>query len=220
MICEEVYWTRSVYAYESGLAYRIGASGSSYTYNRGYATGVRPCFCVSETQLVRPADSEGSSYVLAAAVLEPAAVYLNGNAVDMVDQQRDAFVVLSWDAVDSDDVMGYEVFCGDAPDGNYIFYGAVMQDDQHYIPSEIYVRTGSKGFEQTYYRVKATTSSDTAYLDSKLSDAYRGLATKQTNMHYFDGSKWLLATTKYYDNDWTQLQNIKYHNGTSWITTG
>lgn len=218
--CGEVYWTRSVYTSSAGYAYRIGDTGNSFTYSRDYSGGVRPCFCVLETQLVSPGDESGSFYVLASAVDSPANVYLNGAAADLSGQQRDSAATLSWDAVASVLVTGYEVWSSNAADGIYAFLGAVTADDGGVIPTELIVRTGSKGFETQHFKVKAVTTPDTDYLDSELSDATRAMATKRTNVHYYDGARWLLAMPNHYSGSWKQTEGMKYFNGSTWVVPG
>lgn len=213
----EIYWTRSVYTSSAGYAYYINASGSAYSYNRGYARGVRPCFCVLEEQKVMPGDEDGTFYVLASAVDAPSNVYLNGAESDLEGQQRDTSVILSWEPVSSTLVTGYEVWSCDISDGEYAFLGAVSAGDDGTIPTELAVRTGGKGFVNLYFKVKAVTVPDTDYLDSDLSSIYRLLATKRTNVHYYDGTRWLLAMPNYYDGSWKQTDGMKYYDGSQWI---
>jgi len=105
--CDEIYWTRSIAQSSSGKAYRISDTGGSFTYNRDYASGVRPCFCVLESQMV--VLSEDGMYVLASVVDAPTALKLNGVASNLSDQQRDTTAILSWDASASEFVVGYEI---------------------------------------------------------------------------------------------------------------
>ena len=218
--CNKVYWTRSVYTSEAGNAYRIGETGNSFTYSRDYSGGVRPCFCVLETQLVSPGDESGSFYVLTSAADSPINVYLNGVAANMQDCQRDSAATLSWDAAVSTLVTGYEVWCSNAVDDTYSFLGAVAADDSGIIPTELIVHTGGKGFETLYFKVKAVTTPDTDYLDSELSDATRAMSTKRTNVHYYDGTRWLLAMPNHYNGGWKQAEGLKYYDGVTWVTPG
>lgn len=71
-----------MYTGSSGSAYYVNSSGDAYYMSRDYARGVRPCFCVLESQLVTPSDSDEGVYILASAVDAPGNVYLNGAAVD------------------------------------------------------------------------------------------------------------------------------------------
>lgn len=215
--CGEIYWTRSVYTGSSGNAYYINASGSAYYFSRDYARGVRPCFCVLETQMVTPGNADGTFYVLTSAVDAPANVYLNGATTDLSGQQRDASAMLSWDAVASSLVTGYEVWSCDTTDGEYMFVSAVTAADDGTIPTELAVRTGSKGFETLFFKVKSVTTPDTDYLDSDLSADTRLLATKRTNVHYFDGTRWLLAMPNHYSGSWKQTEGMKYYDGRQWI---
>ena len=106
-------------------------------------------------------------------------------------------------------------------DGEYAFLGAVIAGDDGIIPTELTVRTGSKGFETLYYKVKAVTTQDTDYLDSGLSTDTRSMATKRTNVHYYNGTRWLLAECKYYDGGaWEESEGAKYYDGTQWIVPG
>lgn len=215
--CDEVYWTRSVYTSSSGLAYRVNDSGTSYTYNRSYSTGVRPCFCVLEEQMVMPSD-DGMSYVFSSKVASPGAVYLNGGITNLVGCQRDASAVLSWDVVMDTRLTGYEVWRCDRADGDYIFLGAVTATDDGNIPTELIVHTGDKGFSTLYYKVKAVTALDTDYLDSELSSDVRSMTTKRTNVHYYDGTRWLLADVNHYNGSvWDMLEGAQYYDGTQWI---
>jgi len=102
--------------------------------------------------------------------------------------------------------------------GDYELYGAVVAADDGTIATEFAVNSGAKGCMEYFYRVKAVTAADTDYLDSELSESYRSLATKQTNVHYYDGSRWLLAPTKYYNGStWVELGVVKYYDGTQWL---
>jgi hypothetical protein len=50
-----------------------------------------------------------------------------------------------------------------------------------------------------------------------LSESYRYIAAKQTNVKYYDGNRWLLAAVKYYNGStWRASEGAKYYNGTSW----
>lgn len=218
--CGEIYWTRSVYTGSSGNAYYVNTSGSAHYMSRDYARCVRPCFCVLEDQLVAPGDADATYYVLASGADAPADVYLNGSAANLSGQQRDASVTLSWDAVTSSLVTGYEVWRCDTADGEYVFAGAVTAVDDGTIPTELVVNTGRKGFYEIFFKVKAVTIPDTDYLDSDLSANYRSIATKRTNVHYYDGTRWLLAMPNHYDDSWTQTEGMKYYDGRQWIVPG
>jgi hypothetical protein len=217
--CGQVYWTRSVYTSNAGYAYRIGDTGNSFTYSRDYSGGVRPCFCVLEDQIVAPS-ADGTYYTFASKVDAPANIYLNGAAADLDSQQRDVSAVLSWDAVVSPIVTGYEVWGCGTIDGEYSFLSAVSAGDGGAIPTELPVSSGSRGFVTTYYKVKAVTTPDTDFLDSELSNDERMVSTKRTNVHYFDGTRWLLAMPNHYNNGWTQTEGMKYYDGTQWIVPG
>ncbi len=212
----EVYWTRSVYQYASGSAWLINASGNSVNSDRGYARGVRPCFCVLENQMVVPSD-DGTYYMLTSKVQAPFALYLNGDAADLYGQQRDIYVTLSWDAVISPIVTGYEVWSRDTADGAFAFLGSVSAIDGGSIPTELPVRSANRGFMETQYKVKAVTAPDTDFLDSELSDDERVLATRRTNVHYYDGTRWLLAMPNHYDGySWTEVEGFKYYIDNKW----
>lgn len=217
--CDEIYWTRSVYTSSAGYAYRILADGTAQTYSRSYAQGVRPCFCVLENQLVTPG-SDGTSYVLAAQVDAPVNLYLNDEAADLGGLQRDFSATLSWDAVVSPLVTGYEVWSSDTADGEYAMYNAVSAGEDGTVPTQLSVRTGSKGFQTVCFKVKAVTTPDTDYLDSALSDGNRSMATKRTNVHYYDGTRWLLAMPNHYSGSWKQTEGMKYFNGSTWVVPG
>ena len=213
------YWTRSMVNDTSITNARyINSAGNNYFSDSVESIhGVRPCFCVLEEQLVIPSD-DGTCYALASSVASPATVYLNGVATDMNDQQREASAVLSWDAVENKLVTGYEVWSCDTIDGDFTFFGAVTIADDGTIPTEMPVRTGNKGFMSTFFKVKAVTTPDTDYLDSDLSDDTRLMNTKRTNVHYYDGVRWLLATIRYYnDNAWDEIEGAKYYDGTQWV---
>ena len=213
------YWTRSMVNDMSVTNARyVNAEGNDYFgADISKSHGVRPCFCVSEEQLVVPSD-DGTYYTLTSSVASPATVYLNGVAADMNDQQREASAMLSWDAVENKLVTGYEVWSCDTADGEFAFFGAVTVADDGSIPTEMSVRTGNKGFMSTFFKVKAVTTPDTDYLDSALSDDTRLMNTKRTNVHYYDGVRWLLASIKHYNgNAWGEIEGAKYYDGTQWV---
>ena len=215
------YWTRSMVSDTSATNARyVNAAGNDYfSTDAGNVHGVRPCFCVLAEQLVVPS-TDGTYYTLASAVPAPAVVYLNGAAVDMDNQQRDTSAVLSWDAVVNELVTGYEVWSREAADDDFTFFGAVTATDDGIIPTELSVYAGSKGFMSTFFKVKAVTTPDTDYLDSDLSTDARLIATKRTNVHYYDGVRWLLAATKHYNgNAWEVLECVKYYDGIKWVPT-
>ena len=208
----EDYWTRSIATSSSGLGYRINVNGSSYTYDRGYTSGIRPCFCLLESQLVSPND-EGTAYLLSQKVAAPANLYLNGSAQDLTDLQRDTTVILSWDAVDDSLVQGYEVLVKNSLDEEYVSQGSVVADSEGNIPTQLPISMGGKGYTTKYFAVKAITTSDTDFLDSEPSSVYRSAATKKTNFHYFNGTIWLLGTPKYYDgSNWKEVKTTYYNN--------
>lgn len=208
----EYYWTRSIATSSSGLGYRINVNGSSYTYDRGYTSGIRPCFCLLESQLVSPND-EGTAYLLSQKVAAPANLYLNGSAQDLTDLQRDTTVILSWDAVNDSLVQGYEVLVKNSLDEEYVSQGSVAADSEGNIPTQLPISMGGKGYTTKYFAVKAITTSDTDFLDSEPSSIYRSAATKKTNFHYFNGTIWLLGTPKYYDgSNWKEVKTTYYNN--------
>ena len=215
------YWTRSMVSDTSATNARyVNAAGNDYfSTNAGNVHGVRPCFCVLAEQLVVPS-TDGTYYTLASAVPAPAAVYLNGVAADMNNQQRGASAVLSWDAVVNGLVTGYEVWSRKADDDDFTFFGAVTATDDGTIPTELSVYAGSKGFMSTFFKVKAVTTPDTDYLDSDLSIDARLIATKRTNVNYYDGVRWLLAAAKHYNgNAWEVFECVKYYDGIKWGPT-
>ena len=108
----------------------------------------------------------------------------------------------------------------DTADGEYTFVSAVTAADDGAIPTELTVRTGSKGFETLFFKVKSVTTPDTDYLDSDLSAATRSMATKRTNVHYYDGTRWLLAMPNHYSGSWKQTEGMKYFNGSTWVVPG
>lgn len=216
------YWTRSMYSDTSAMKARyVNAAGDDYfSKDANTASGVRPCFCVLEEQLVTPSD-DGTYYTLSSSVAAPGEVYLNGAASDLSGLQRDTSVTLSWDAVTSSLVTGYEVWRCDTADGEYTLLLVTVTAADGTIPTSVNVRSGSKGFMDYYYKVKAITTPDTDYLDSDLSTAYRMLGTKHTNVNYYDEYRWLLASVKYYNgSSWDTLDGAKYYNGSQWVTPG
>lgn len=216
--CNEIYWTRSVDTSSAGYAYRISDTGESYTYGRDYASGVRPCFCVLETQLVVLSDDD-THYILASVLDAPTKVMLDGIETDKIEQQRNLSLELSWSTVLSDFITGYEVWMCNVADGTYEYIGSTTIGEDGIIPTSLIVHSGDKGFAEYYYKVKAITTPETDYLDSSLSDVYRLIATKRTNIHYYDGVRWLLASIKYYNgSNWEDTNGVKYYDGTQWIS--
>ena len=176
----------------------------------GYASGIRPCFCLLESQLVSPND-EGTAYLLSQKVAAPANLYLNGSAQDLADLQRDTTIIL-WDAVDDSLVQGYEVLVKNSLNEEYVSQGSVVADSEGNVPTQLPISMGDKGYT-TNFAVKAITTSDTDFLDSEPSSIYRSAATKKTNFHYFNGTIWLLGVPKYYDgSNWKEVKTTYYNN--------
>lgn len=208
----ELYWTRSIATSTAGLGYYITTEGNEQTRNRSYNGGIRPCFCLLESQLVSP-NEDGTAYLLSQKVAAPANLYLNSLAQDLVDLQRDTTILLSWDAVNNSLVQGYEVLVKNSLDEEYSSQGTVVADAEGVISTWLPISMGSKGYVTKYFAVKAITTPETDFLDSEPSSVYRSAATKKTNFHYFDGSIWLLGVPKYYDgSNWKEVKTTYYNN--------
>lgn len=210
------YWTRSIYTGSTGQAQYITASGSSTYKSRTETSGVRPAFTVLETQLVMP-NSDGVTYSLTSPVAAPTNVYVNGGTTNLTNLQRDVNITLSWTAVNDSRVKGYEVWVsskvGNGAQSEYTYYGKINSAST----TSLQISSGEKGFTEKHFKVKAITSTDTDYLNSPLSTVSRSFRTKDTNAHYFNGSKWLLVTPKYYNGStWVATEGASYYNGSSW----
>lgn len=45
-------------------------------------------------------------------------------------------------------------------------------------------------------------------------------AAKTSNIYYYDGTQWILATAKYYNgSEWVEVANPKYYDGTQWVVS-
>ena len=240
--CDEVYWTRSVYTEESGKAWYISDSdGSAYTRNRDYASGVRPCLCVLESQLVTPS---GDYYVLATQCGAPNDIRFAtehamddlGNitnviweAIDLTNQQQDHEVVIANNfgvAGQNAPISGYALWRCNTIDGEYELLEETYMDnlpettDDEFIHTYTIVCSPPDAYMTYYYKVQTLAPLGMDYLNSPLSDACRLIATKRTNVKYYNGTKWLLVEPKYYNgNTWKISEGAKYYDGTQWLVS-
>lgn len=206
----ENYWTRSINTGSLGTAHIVNASGEPAVYNRELSLSTRPCFCVLENQLVVPTE-DGLGYTLGGLVVqEPSEVYLNGSTDDLIDLQRDVSLILSWEPVQDERIQGYEIWISDTIDSGYSFYQATQINDEGSIPTSLEITSGAKGKIKKFLKVKAITAPETEYLNSNLTSVTRSYATKNTNVHYYNGEKWLLAVPTYYNGEnWKSTEGAK-----------
>jgi len=75
-----------------------------------------------------------------------------------------------------------------------------------------------KGRQSYYFRVQTLAPEGMEYCDSELSAAVRIAATKNSNVYYYNGSAWRIASPKSYgENGWTIANGGKYYNGVTWV---
>ena len=211
IVCGTTYWTRTRYYYNTSTKNAYYVSDTELDYfsgDSGRSRGVRPAFCVLETQIVIPDDDY---YKLSSQLNAPSSIYLNGSSSNLFDKQAGYNATLSWSAVGGENLRGYAVWRCTTPNGTYELCGETTE-------TSINVYGPDDGFLVYYYKVQSLGPDGSHVCDSNLSDAYRTIASKRTNVKYYDGNRWLLAAVKYYSVDsWSALEGVKYYNGNQWI---
>ena len=191
----ENYWTREQTAGMNDYAKAIDTSVPKSLVNRSVTSirGVRPTLGVLEEQLVKYSETD-EAYVFCTKCIAPGTLYINGSAANATELKSEANIVLSWSngtAGYNAPISGYAVWYSDSENGTYELYGTTTETSMTVI--------GPEKSNQTYYfKVQTLGPEDADYCDSDLS-AYLSAATRASNVFYYDGTSWILATVKYYN---------------------
>lgn len=207
------YWTREPTGGMAEYAISIYTSGSS-SGNAIVTASLarRPTLGVLEDQLVRYSESDGG-YIFCTRCTAPSALYINGSASNVSKLNKEASFTLSWSAGTAGHnapISGYAVWYSTSANGTYELYGTTTSTSMTII--------GPNKLRQTYYfKVQTLAPEDADYCNSDLSSTYRSAATKDGNVSYYDGTKWILAAVKYYNGSaWVDVQDVKYYSGGTW----
>lgn len=207
------YWTREPTGGMAEYAKSIYPNGNSYgnsTVTNSLA--MRPTLGVLESQLVRYSDSDGG-YIFCTKCTAPSTLYINGSASNVSKLNKGTNLTLSWNdgtAGHNAPISGYAVWYSTSANGTYELYGTTTGTSMIII--------GPDKLRQTYYfKVQTLGPDDADYCNSDLSSTYRSAATKDGNVSYYDGTKWILAAVKYYNGSkWVDVQDVKYYSGGTW----
>lgn len=209
---DQVYWTRQPVSGMSGNAQAVNANNSLSYYSVTNSAGVRPTLGISEDQLVRYSDSDGG-YIFCSQCTAPSAVYINNAASDVTGLNSEANLVLSWSEGSSGynaPVSGYAVWYSTSANGNYEIYGTTTETSMNIIAPK-------KGYQTYYFKVQTLSEEDIDYCNSNLSSTSRAVSTKNSNLYYYDGTRWLIGLPKYWNGSaWVEGNSTNYYNGSSW----
>lgn len=199
----ENYWTRSVSG-SSGLAYRIGTTGNSYTYDRSYTTGVRPCCCVLETQLL--VEVEGG-YKFSQRLAAPSLILLNDGATDLFNKQLNYEANLSWEQISN--AEGYAIWVSSSLEGEYELLHSITEGNNYAILGPSTPKT------TYYYKVQALGPTEEG--SSLLSETVRSISTKNTNLSYYNGDlqRLLVNVWTYHNGEW-KVAEVKTFKNEEW----
>jgi hypothetical protein len=207
------YWTREPTSGMSNNARRITENGILGNSSVTSSLAMRPTLGVLEEQLVRYSEDDGG-YIFCSKCTAPSTLYINGSAADVVDLNREANLTLSWSvgtAGHNAEITGYAVWYSTSADGEYELYGTTTE-------MSMMVLGPAKNRQVYYFKVQTLGPEDADYCNSELSTTYRSAATRQGNVSYYDGTRWLLAAVKYYNgNAWVDVNDVQYYNGSKWV---
>lgn len=206
------YWTREPVAGMANYARSITTSGTLRNDSVTSSLAVRPTLGVLESQLVRQSDTDGE-YIFCSKCTAPSALYIDGSAADVTGVNREVNLTLSWTAGTAGynaEITGYAVWYSTSASGTYELYGTTTGTSMTIIGPE-------KNSQTYYFKVQTLGPEDADYCNSDLSSTYRSVATKEGNVSYYDGTRWLLAAVKYYNgSEWVDVQDVKYYSGGTW----
>ena len=206
------YWTREPVSGMNGYAKYVGANNTVGNQALTNTYAVRPTLGVLEEQLVRYSDNDGG-YIFCTKCTAPSTIYINGVASNVSELNKEANLTLSWSAGTAGynaPISGYAVWYSTSANGTYELYGMTTETSMTII--------GPDKLRQTYYfKVQTLAPDDADYCNSDLSSTYRSAATKEGNVSYYDGTKWILTAVKYYNGSaWVDVQDVKYYSGGTW----
>lgn len=208
------YWTREPLGAYANMARNISPEGKLYSGTVVTSLEIRPTIGVLEDQFVIFSETD-NAYVLGAPHNSPTNLYINGAATDLEGLNSEANFILSWDAATSADngitIGGYAVWYSPSADEEFQLYGTTTETSMTIIGPK-------KGRQSYYFRVQTLAPEGMEYCDSELSAAVRIAATKNSNVYYYNGSAWRIASPKSYgESGWTIANGGKYYNGVAWV---
>lgn len=207
------YWTREPTGGMAEYAQSISNSGGLYNSSVTYNLAMRPTLGVLEEQLVRYSDSDGG-YIFCTKCTAPSTLYINGSATNVTKLNKEASLTLSWSAGTAGynaPISGYAVWYSTSANGTYELYGTTTGTSMTVVAPD-------KMRQVYYFKVQTLAPADADYCNSELSSTYRSAATKEGNVSYYDGTKWILAAVKYYNGSkWVDVNDVQYYNGSKWV---
>ena len=211
------YWTRESVGGTANYAYCVNNAGTAAQSSTVVTSlHVRPTIGVLEDQMVCLDELLGV-YVSCSQHTAPTQLLLDGEALDKTNQNIEVSYTLSWDegvAGKGNALVGYAVWYSEDPDGEYQIFNTTTE-------TSMLVPSPSRGFKTRYYKVQSLADESVDFCSSELSTAVRSVATKRSNVYYFDGNRWMLAVPNYYQNGtWKTTEGMNYYNGSSWIIPG
>ena len=213
IICGSNYWTREHSYYSAGYkAKYIEANGGVYTYGASERYGVRPTLGLLEDQTVIYSESDGG-YILCDKYIAPQNLYINGEATNVANLNANANLTLSWsvgNSGNSEGIIGYAVWYCESEDGDYELYGITESTSKVIVGPQ-------KGYKTYYFKVQTLASEGDDPRNSDLSSVVRSVSTKESNVYYYDGASWRIATPKYYNGGWVVAKGTKYYDGAKWV---
>ena len=208
------YWTREPLGAYANMARNISPAGKLYNGTVVTSLEIRPTIGVLEDQFVIFSETD-NAYVLGAPHNSPTNLYINGAATDLEGLNSEANFILSWDAATSADngitIGGYAVWYSPSADEEFQLYSTTTETSMTIIGPK-------KGRQSYYFKVQTLAPEGMEYCDSELSTAVRIAATKNSNVYYYNGSAWRIASPKSYgESGWTIANGGKYYNGVAWV---
>lgn len=207
---DTVYWTRTPVSGMAKSAHVINASNGISNASVTVAQKVRPTLGVLETQLVKPTTN---GYIFCTKCTAPTTVKINNGTSNITNTQSQTTCTLSWSgaaAGTNAPITGYAVWYSTSANGTYNLYGTTTSTSMTVVGPE-------KGFSTYYFKVQTLSEEEIDYCNSNLSSTSRAISTKNSNLYYYDGTRWLIGLPKYWNGSaWVEGNSTNYYNGSSW----
>ena len=207
---DTAYWTRTPVNGMNNYARMVNTSNEIANSSVTTARNVRPTLGVLETQLVKPTTD---GYIFCTKCTAPTTIEIDNGTTNITNTQPNTSCTLSWSGATAGTnapITGYAVWYSTSANGTYSLYGTTTS-------TSMSVSGPEKGYQSYYFKVQTLTDEDADYCNSDLSSTSRAISTKNSNLYYYDGTRWLIGLPKYWNGSaWVEGNSTNYYNGSSW----
>lgn len=207
---DTAYWTRTPVNGMADYARMVNTSNEIANSSVTTARKVRPTLGVLETQLVKPTTD---GYIFCTKCTAPTTIEIDNGTTNITNTQPNTSCTLSWSGATAGTnapITGYAVWYSTSANGTYSLYGTTTS-------TSMSVSGPEKGYQSYYFKVQTLTDDDADYCNSDLSSTSRAISTKNSNLYYYDGTRWLIGLPKYWNGSaWVEGNSTNYYNGSSW----